>query len=407
MRSQTMKNLISLKKNITRRIKQTLEEIAENLSHPQQRPAPVPIPIPVRSGRNASRLGKQFSRYYSTSSNFTGGHYKFRAFQFLNVKYQNGGKLGRIIQNNSNWIRFNIQNSNFNQYRSFRTFHKSFLYNNFSQRYQSQFGNKMANMNFFRHPNGGSPIKNLNLNIRAFMNSKKFDTSDPSAYKQNLVLHLKPQVKSNIRLNVSLTPKFSELTLLMARTVSSAGCEETSHNTQTSNGCYVDFPMNSKFSIPAMTILNNEILDELMQDLKILESKIAELKLDLQNLFELGELPMKYLHDQNIIRVYFANCDKARLESLLREKNIKNGIIYEEAVNGCSSDCANVSEADILSSYYGSSSSLGSSTEYDDDILSDSSHHPLSSDHIIRLESGNQSQNSQHVSFSDEDICWV
>ena len=63
MRSQTMKNLISLKKNITRRIKQTLEEIAENLSHPQQSPAPVPIPIPVRSGRNVNRLNKQFARY--------------------------------------------------------------------------------------------------------------------------------------------------------------------------------------------------------------------------------------------------------------------------------------------------------------------------------------------------------
>ena len=50
---------------------------------------------------------------------------------------------------------------------------------------------------------------------------------------------------------------------------------------------------------------------------------------------------------------------------------------------------ANVSEADILSSYYGSSSSLGSSTEYHDDVLSDSSHHPLSNDHIIRPESGN------------------
>ncbi|CUM45664.1 uncharacterized protein AC631_01565 [Debaryomyces fabryi] len=407
MRSQTMKNLISLKKNITRRIKQTLEEIAENLSHPQQSPAPVPIPIPVRSGRNVNRLNKQFARYYSTSNNFASGHYKFRAFQFLNMKYSNSGKLGRIIQNNSNWIRFNIQNSNFNQYRSLRTFHKSFLYNNFSQRYQSQFGNKMANMNFFRHPNSGSPIKNLNLNIRAFMNSKKFDTSDHSMYKQDVVLHQKPQVKSNIRLNVSLTPKFSELTLLMARTVSSAGCEETSHNTQVSNGCYVDFPMSSKFSIPSMTILNNEILDELMLDLKILESRIAELKLDLQGLFELGELPMKYLHDQNILRVYFANCDKARLEGLLREKNIKNGIIYEEAVEGCSSTSANVSEADILSSYYGSSSSHGSTTEYDDDILSDSSHHPLSSDNIIRIESGDQSQNSQHVSFSEEDICWV
>lgn len=407
MRSQTMKNLISLKKNITRRIKQTLEEIAENLSHPQQSPAPVPIPVPVRSGRNANRLSKQFTRYYSTSNNFTTGHYKFRAFQFLNMKYSKGGKLGRIIQNNSNWIRFNIQNSNCNQYRSIRTFHKSFLYNNFSQRYQSQFGNKMSNMNFFRHPNGGSPIKNLNLNIRAFMNSKKFDTSDRNTYKQDVVLQQKPQVKSNIRLNVSLTPKFSELTLLMARTVSSAGCEETSHNTQVSNGCYVDFPMGSKFSIPSMTILNNEILDELMQDLKILESRIAELKLDLQNLFELGELPMKYLHDQNIIRVYFANCDKTRLESLLREKNIKNGIIYEEPVEGCSPTSANVSEADILSSYYGSSSSHGSTTEYDEDILSDSSHHPLSSDHIIRLESGDQSQNSHHVSFSEEDICWV
>lgn len=407
MRSRTIKNLISLKKNITRRIRQTLEGIAENLSHPQEHPAPARIPVPVRSGRNANRFTKNFFRYYNTSNHFGSCQYKCQAFRFFNAKYSNAGKLGRIIQNNSNWIRFNIQNSNFCQYRSFKTFHSSFLYNNFSQGCQSQFGNKLTKINFFSHPNCNSPIKNLSVNIRAFMKAKKYDCSSTDTYRQKLVLQDKPHIKSNIRLNVSLTPKFSEITLLMAKTVSSAGYEESPYQTQVETGCYVDFPMSSKFSIPSMTILNNEILDELMEGLKMLESKIAELKEDLQNLFELGELPMEYLHEQNIIRVYFANCDRERLEGLLREKNIKNGIIHEDSVVECSSASTNVSENDILSSYYGSSSSTASSTEYDDDILSNSSHHALSNDSIIRISDG-QSQNSrQPVSFYDEDICWV
>lgn len=413
MNTNTLKNLISLRKSITQRIKKTLQELTENLSHPQQSQAPVPIPIPIRNDRNASRLGRNYCRYYSTQTGFRNVHYKFQAFKFLNVKHCQAGKLGKIIETNSNWIRFNFQNSNFSQYRTFKTFNGSFLYNNFSQKSQFQFRNKLANSGIFRYNNGNSAAKNLSVNIRAFLQANKLDTSKNDKYRQGFVRkQLQPQVKSNIRLNISLTPKFSEITLQMAKTVSSAGQGESPYSAAPSNGSYVDFPMNNKFSIPSTTILNIEILDELILDLKILEAHIAELKLDLQNLFELGELPIKYLRETNTLRVFFPNCDKAKLEALLKEKDIRNGIIYEDFADIQSPSAPSVSETDILSSYYGSSSdsSCRYSTEYDDDVLSgSSSHHPLSNSGIIRIDTPSQhSQHSQQqVSFNESDVCWA
>ncbi|RLV91506.1 hypothetical protein JA1_003823 [Spathaspora sp. JA1] len=387
-----------LTRNISRKIQRVLEELAERLSNPQQlQPVPIPVRVPVpargRGGRphglrsNFACPGLQFKRclsmftngnpnwtYHQMNSSFTGkggrswfGKYNiFQRFYSFTGK-RNAGKVSRILS----------------------SLDHSFMFHNFSQAYQSNFRLKLYQ-------------QNVRLTYRTLFNRLRekyqiygeltqanvFNNYSFKNYNYN-----NNKFNPNIRLNLSLTPQHHKITLELARSDSSATTQEKLECNQIQVGCFIDFPIKFNLNIPQETILTEEIFEEMMFNIKMFEKKLNDLKKDLNNLFELGELPIKYISDKNVLRIYFPNCDREKLENLCKEKNITGGIIFEEdaatefsqgMVPAASSD-GSVDESDILSCYYGSSNGQLSSCESQSDLFSTSEEcHPLSEGDIVR-----------------------
>lgn len=170
-----------------------------------------------------------------------------------------------------------------------------------------------------------------------------------------------------------------------------------------SQGCYVDFPINAHLTIPSATFLTDEVLLEVMENLQNFERQLAELKLDLTRLFDLGELPIKYLVNKNVIRVHFPNCDRLQLESLLRDKNIQGGIIYEDSsLRYAVDDSPTVTDSDILSTFRSSSMSLASS-----DVFSEELAEPLSFENVVRPSAMETGQGVRISDNESDEYYWV
>lgn len=416
---KSLKNLISLKRSVTERLKKNLEELAENLSFPQQplKHAPVRVPVPVRNSRGRGPLGRNFLRYFSTSAVSriqAGGFPRFNLYAGAHAKCKI--KVTRLIAINMGWIRFGFANNFNNQFRCFRTHGSSFLYNNFSQRYQSHFRTKLVGMSRYNTTPQDS-VKGIKQSWRAFL--KSGNLCDPCGEDQPerpvmcMLKSLKrPKLSSNIRLNISLTPDFTNVTLAMAKTISTLPIEDKVNFEQDVTGCYVDFYIGPRLMLPSMTYLSEETFEELISDLKSVEKKIAELKKDLASIYDLGELPIEFLREKNIVRVHFPNCDRERLETLLLEKGVTNGTIHEErADHSCkmsSSDSSSYrfSENDILSTFYDSLSDISSysRTGVESEILT-ASHLSQCPEvvHIADLSDLNWTPND----INDATYCWT
>lgn len=232
----------------------------------------------------------------------------------------------------------------------------SIIFNNFSSR--GQFRLKLFTT-FYRAPTLTELLKKKN----------KFSDKDemsgglsarPLAYAASTAMEMVPLA---LRLNILLTQKFHHMVMDLARS-----------DSELSQGCFVDFKVEPKILIPQNTIMNGEVLTELLANLKRFERHILDLQRDLARLSELGELPLRYLASSNTIRVYFPNCDRAKLESLLLEKNVMSGIIYEDFRNeseAYSDEISSVTDFDILSSCMLSLNGSSSESSYDD-VLSSS-----------------------------------
>lgn len=274
-------------------------------------------------------------------------------------------------------------------------------------------------------------IKNMAISFRTLFNldnAYKPVAENENQYHPSKTPRRKSSrsIRSDIRLNQSLSPHYTAKTLGIGE---SAMSDEQSDNVTLDltdqqsiiNGCYVDFPLGGDLSIPSMTFLTDEILGEINANLTYITRRINELKQDFMNLGELGELPIKYLAHENVLRVYFPNCDREMVEVLLREKNVVGGTIHENVkgpksvIAAVAPDNENtpltsrnggvgvgatsyVTENDLISSLY-QSGNTGSSTQsseessiiYDDGVLSsygsssDNRHHPLSDAEVVRI----------------------
>lgn len=298
-------------------------------------------------------------------------------------------------------------------------------------------------------------IKNLAISFRTLFNLD-------NAYKPVTQLDNKfhpyrnqsknGSVKSGIRLNQSLSARHTAKTLAIGGEYhTSDDSSSVSLDLSIIHGCYVDFPIGADLSIPSMTFLTEEILSEINANLTYITRRINELKQDFKNLSELGELPIKYIAQENVLRVYFPNCDYDKLEVLLREKNIVGGIIYENKkgpinpvnqvvntltgaaasaavvetsdANAAGTTSGGITETDLISSLYqsrnsgSSESSEGSSALFEDDVLSSYGGsasgrgvHPLSDAEVIRIgDYDNFSPPSGPITISDSsgDFHWV
>ncbi|EGW32696.1 uncharacterized protein SPAPADRAFT_60054 [Spathaspora passalidarum NRRL Y-27907] len=409
-----------LTRNISKRIQRVLEEIAERLAHPHQlQPVPIPVrvPVPVR-GRprgphgiphrsNFACPGLQIRRFFCS---FTGGNPNWTYHQ-MNSNFPGRGKT---------WFgKYNI----FQRFYSFagkravggsrilQSLDHSFMFHNFSQAYQSNFRLKLYQ-------------QNVRLTYRTIFNRLREKYQIYGGLTQanvfagtNHTFNYKQKFNPTIRLNLSLTPQHHKITLQLARSDSSATTQEKLECNQLNVGCYIDFPINFNLNIPQETILTEETFEEMMFNIKMFEQKLKDLKKDLTNLFELGELPIKYISDKNVLRIYFPNCDREKLENLCKEKNVTGGIIFEEdcenypepAMMMAPSSSGSVGESDILSCYYGTNESE-SSCESQSDLFSTSEEfHPLSEDDIVRPEfaMGTMPINMDPVISDCDEYYWI
>ncbi|EEQ36081.1 putative stationary phase protein [Clavispora lusitaniae] len=334
----TLKNLSALRKKIAKRIREALSELHENLGRGQSA-VPVPVPVPMRSPRGFrmcplscySNASFGARRFYCTYSNRFSG--------FANLR----------------WAKIT----------------DSVLFQNFSSR--THFRSRSF-ANFYKTPTVMQLLKlKPSVEDANGMRAKhRIPTRSATAMEQ---------VPSGLRLNVSLSKRFHDMVMDLAKPVSNVA-----------EGCYVDFQIQPRILIPQNTMMSPEVLSELLVNLKHFEKHIRDLQSDLARLGELGELPVQFLGAQNTIRVYFPNCDRERLETLLREKNVVNGVVYEDYSNECvelesSSSVSSLSDFDILSSFNLSSSASSDSDAYDD-VLSSSEGsrlEPASSYHRVEI----------------------
>lgn len=352
-----LKNLSAMKRNITRRIRQALEEIQENLGNRERVPVPVLVPVPMRGGRGYRVPRSPYNFGHNQFSNIHRGFYSTRFYSSYTGRFTNF--------NNMRWSKIN----------------GSLLFLNFSSR--GQFRLKLFS-NFYKAPALTELIKKR-VGFTEERESLLFQRTR-AAYAAATSMQ---QVPLALRLNILLTQKFHDMVMDLA-----------SPAAESADGCYVDFKIEPKILIPSATMMSAEVLAELLANLKHFEKHLIELQRDLTRLSELGELPLRFVSSRNIIRVYFPNCDRAKLEALLLEKNVSSGIVYEDKhneVDSLSSDeVSSVSEFDILSSCNMLSLlALSDSQSCYDDILS-SSHESV----------GSRLQNRIEI-FEEDSYCWA
>lgn len=355
-----LKNLTILKRDISRRLRQALQELQDALRNVDGVPVPARVPVPVRVPRRAAY--SQFTRL-GTNARFGAG-------------YGSGSPFYRSTRFYSTYSsRFN----NFSGWRWSRI-NNLIMFQNFSSR--GQFRLKLFST-FYRVPSLTELLRKKSAHAGSLEPTQVRRTAFASVPMANVL--------SSLRLNILLTQRFHDMVMDLARPA-------------TADGCYLDFKLQPKLLVPASTMMSGEVLGELLVNLKHFELHIRELQRDLARLAELGELPLKVLGD--VIRVYFPNCDRDKLEQLLVEKNVVGGVIFEDfAREGASLEQDDavtlVSDFDVLSSC-NMLSLVSSESNYYDDVLSSSCGTP--DDRIVRLEPLDA---LDHVEIAEDDYCWT
>lgn len=370
-----LRNLASLKKNITRRLRQVLEELQETLGHGASRApqrVPVPIPVPLRNQgpfQRSKGFGCRFgpfsckcpivesARFFSTFFSYR----RFRCGPFNDIRWS---KANTFLNPHS--------------FTGQHTYHQK------------------AFKHLYRVPSLTQLVKKRFHLVFEDENDKQFSIQ----MRSNLLKFAGIGGPSlTLRFDLLTTPQFHEHVMKLAKPAEDP-----------IPGCYVDFKVLPRIMIPSETVLSAEVLNELLRDLKRFEVQLHELQNDLNKIGELGELPLRFIGSEQTIRVYFPNCDREKLESLLLEKNVVGGIIHEDIDNDYQLSqsegmITSVSDLDILSDpSLNSLPSLSSgSTDYDDILSSESSSAP---DRIVRLGEADIVPESVEI-VSDNEYHWV
>lgn len=478
-----LRNLISLRaRQAAQRLKKSLEALSESLTNnnnvPRRQPVRVPIPVrnsnpfqrstavsPYIPGRrhlhtnpfnpflqwgNVLRLLSALKLSPLNPFSPLGRYRAFRQFRFFWPPSGSVSLRSQLMLANSIWHFSAFRGQFVNQLLIQR---KAFF---FSGLYRASFPQTSSRL-FTTYSCGGpmlgflmqltsDTIKNLAIGFRTLFN---IDSAylPASEYGENLYhphkCHTRRRshrrlahksIKSEIRLNQSLLAKHAAATAAIGGSVS----DDETITEAIVHGCYVDFALGGDLSIPSMTFLTEEILSEISANLTYITRRINELKQDFKNLSELGELPIRYMERENVIRVYFANCDRDKLELLLKEKNIMGGTIHEnkkgaivaqEATPAAAptpvvTSSSYITENDLLSSLYNGNSCSGSgrssdhssaesSVLFDDDVLSSygssRNRQPLSDAEVVRISDVCDTHLPGHIAISDTsgDFHWV
>ncbi|MCH0629591.1 hypothetical protein JNB11_06420 [Kocuria palustris] len=237
-----------------------------------------------------------------------------------------------------------------------------FVFHNFSQAYLNTYRLRLHTLS-------------LNFTTKTFFNRirRLFGVAPLALYAGQKVFVPQPSVLVAIRLNRELTPANHRITLSLAKRELEA---------KVVTGCYLEFRLDCKVAIPRELLYTEDTQLEIKRLLDIQRRRLAMIEDSLDKLADIGQLPITC--DDQVIRFYFANCDRARLEALLLEREIAAGVIVEDydaaalalALAALAAAAEAVSEWDVLSlSGYLTLASLASLLLADTAaVLSDDSH---------------------------------
>lgn len=350
MASDSLGNFLKGTRSISRHFQNTLKELSDNLAREARRRSfplrPVPVPIPVtRNGSLGSRLTL---RNFGTFPGFFAGRAAFTRTSFRN--HPPPCWLARLY-GSSCIVKASPRSSRLSLFLAFlkagrqqcpitRTVIKVYnitlrlelgslgvgsncraaLYNahqKLAYSPQNIAGNRSNSHSVF---NGAG----YNVQVRF---SKSSGTSFPNIRVSTNIL-LKQAAASSAHAGVSCL--ISEEVVLEEPAVEKLAVDESNVEfcEQIHTGCYLDFPVDFSFDMPAETQLTEEVLDAMLRHVLEFEQKLRAFKEDLTAVFDLGELPITYIREENVVRVRFDNCDVDRLEDLCRDKDITSGRIY-------------------------------------------------------------------------------
>lgn len=125
-------------------------------------------------------------------------------------------------------------------------------------------------------------------------------------------------------------------------------------------GSYVDFDLTPTITVPSVATLSEEVVDQLSDDLERFADELKKIAQDLRNVSRLGELPVSVEHGR-ALRVYFANSEAERVQSLLAEAEVTQGVVHNQSLSPILSPMEDFSDASGESFYASSLSSNMSS----------------------------------------------
>jgi hypothetical protein len=356
-----LKNLIRETKEISKRI---LEELG-NLAKPKLQP----IPVPIRKNFQHAKLTPYITvRNYTTCGFGCNQHKPFNGFiklKFFQFTFKN---FTRNFHKNSKILNL-VPKSGFyyNHFSQTNNIFRKKLYHSVN----ATFWNRLKNMNF---------------------------VSENSGENRNRFVSLK------VRVNISLSKDYHQLLIKFSKNevINADHYPELSTNPITTSGCYVEFPISFSFNIDE-TILNLDVIDDMITNIELFQFKLKNLKSDLLALFDLGELPIKYDSKRGVIKVYFPNCDSEKVKILLQEKGVVGGVIVQEHQSVSNTE-VQIQDSDFSSDILSSSGLTNSVTSYndDDDILSESLKDQI---HLVRLTEDDVVPGL--VSIEDDEFHWI
>lgn len=142
------------------------------------------------------------------------------------------------------------------------------------------------------------------------------------------------------------------------------------HTQVPSTGSYVDFDITPHITVPSVTELSEEVVDQISDDLDRFADELKRIAKDLRQVASLGELPISVEHGK-ALRVYFANCEPEQVQNLLASADVSQGIVRRQSYSPILSPVEDFSDS---SSFYASSSSeLAPSVSGDDFFYNDMS----------------------------------
>lgn len=386
--SSALKNLAALKRNISRRLKQALEELQENLGQEGywgQSPAParIPVAVPQRS-RGFKRMNITSHRCYST---FFGTNHLF--WSCRSIIFEKWGALGKNCGFKGHQFRFFSSFCPFSKHGARYRVNTALLTQNFTARngYHSLSMLRLCKVPSITHlaqkdlcqAFEEEEDRKWNMNMQGAVaqlfskNEKASMVSVLHEAEKSIILAVDSAaaIPSTLRTNILCSPRYHDLVKRLAGWTSSEHGEANpalDARPVSSTGVYVDFRYGPRILVPQKSILTADVVDEMVDSLARYREKLAEVQEDLARLSELGELPVEVIAEEGVIRVFFPNCDRERLETLLVEKNVVGGVIHEGTPgDGSGSSYESVLSLESLSeldyNYSGSESVRCSSSE--------------------------------------------